>query len=259
MTILDLADSCHPRLSHNEAKRIAFASLRKLRSLPWQTYELEPAELAKLRPLFQAAAEAKAKGPEFPGLLPEPAPQVFIFDKWRVRVSLRSARPWFVARDILEALGYDLSNVGNKIAHVPEKWRGSYPIATPSGEQNMLILSLEGLFHFLNRSDKPAAQPFQEWVNGEVLVSIHEKGEYHLPGTEKPKAEPKRPAPRLPAGVQLRELRLMAKEGFISAKQIQRLLGVEELIRISGPAEEPLSVEEAEERFRALRDKVGAK
>ncbi|MDD4933702.1 MAG: Bro-N domain-containing protein [Methylacidiphilaceae bacterium] len=255
MTILDLAESCHPRLSHNEAKRIAFEKVSRLRACDWRVAELEPCEVAKLRLLFQAAAELKAKGPELPGLTPGPAPQVFLFDKWRVRVAVKEGRPWFVARDVLEALGYDLSNIGNKINHVPENWRGRYPIATPSAEQEMLILSLEGLFYFLNRSDKPAAKPFQEWVNGEVLVSIHETGAYKVPGADKPK---KPAAPKLPAGVQLKELRLMGKEGILSARQIQRLLGVEEILRIAGPEEPPLSLEEAEARFKELRGKVGA-
>jgi prophage antirepressor-like protein len=254
MTILDLADSCRPRLSHNEAKRIAFCALKKLRSLPWQTYELESAELAKLRPLFQAAAEEKAKGPELPGLSTGPAPQVFLFDKWRVRVLLIEGSPWFVAKDVLEAIGYAWNGTRN-IEHVPAKWRGVESVSTPSGIQPMAIFSLPGLFHFLNRSDKPAVLPFQEWVNGEVLVSIHETGEYKAPGADKPK---KPAALRLPAGVQLKELRLMCKDGVLTARQIQRLLGVEDPLVIT--IEEPVaSLAEAEEKFRAIRDRVGAR
>jgi prophage antirepressor-like protein len=253
MTILDLADSCRPRLSHNEAKRIAFCALKKLRSLPWQTYELESAELAKLRPLFQAAAEAKAKGPEFPGLMPDPAPQVYLFDRWRIRIAIKEGKPWFIAKDVAEALGYSWNGAA-RIDHVPAKWRGATSVVTPSGSQDMAILSLEGLFYFLNRSDKPAAKPFQEWVNGEVLVSIHETGEYMAPGADKPK---KPAALKLPAGAQLRELRMLGEKGLISARQIQRLLGVEEppILTIE---EKPLSALEAEAAFKRLHQTVGA-
>ena len=50
----------------------------------------------------------------------------------------------------------------NLLGHIREEWKGAGRVGTPGGEQNLLILSLPGLFFFLNRSDKPAALPFQE-------------------------------------------------------------------------------------------------
>ena len=247
MTILDLADSCRPRLSHSEAKRIAFEKVPRLRACDWRIAELEPPELFKLRGPFQVAAEAKAKGPDLPGLEPGALPQVYIFGKWRVRVALRDGKPWFVARDVAEALEYPRFD-SNLISHVPEKWKGTNPIRTPGGEQHMLVLSLEGLFHFLNRSDKPAAQPFQEWVNGEVLVSIHETGGYQVPAA-KP-STPARPATaRLPCGAQLHELRMIY--GNAAAKRLDYLIGYE--VRV-GPVDEKAPLSIAEPAFRALRD-----
>ncbi len=46
-----------------------------------------------------------------------------------------------MCRILLTALGYDTTNTGDRIKHVPIEWRGSVSIATPSGNQDMLILS----------------------------------------------------------------------------------------------------------------------
>ena len=64
---------------------------------------------------------------------------------------------------------------------VPEEWRGVDRIPTPSGDQEMAVLTEPGLFFFLNRSDKAAALPFQKWIAGEVLPSIRKTGSYVAP------------------------------------------------------------------------------
>ena len=61
---------------------------------------------------------------------------------------------------------------------VPEEWKGSNPITTLGGEQEMLIISEQGLYFFLGRSDKPVALPFQKWLAGDVIPSIRKHGLY---------------------------------------------------------------------------------
>lgn len=71
--------------------------------------------------------------------------------------------PRWVAKDVALALGYKIpSGAGKIIVHVPEEWRGVDRIPTPSGEQEMAVLSEQGLYFFLGRSDKPKALPFQK-------------------------------------------------------------------------------------------------
>ena len=94
-----------------------------------------------------------------------------------VRVVEKDGDPWFVAKDVCEALGYQW-NGAPRIAHVPDEWRGATSVVTPSGEQEMLTLSEQGLYFFLGRSDKPAALPFQKWLAGDVLPSIRKTGSY---------------------------------------------------------------------------------
>ncbi len=84
--------------------------------------------------------------------------------------------PWFVAKDVCLALEYQWHH--NLLSHVPDEWKGSNPITTPGGVQEMLTLSEPGLYFFVNRSDKPLALPFQKWVAGEVLPAIRQTGGY---------------------------------------------------------------------------------
>jgi prophage antirepressor-like protein len=106
----------------------------------------------------------------------------FAFEDHLIRV-LRdeNGEPLFVAKDVARALGYEWNGMKN-IQHVPEEWRGVESVSTPSGEQQMLTLSEQGLYFFLARSDKPRALPFQKWLAGEVLPSLRKTGSYTLPG-----------------------------------------------------------------------------
>lgn len=102
----------------------------------------------------------------------------FAFDERAVRVlPTNSGSFQVVAKDVADALGYNW-NGAQRIAHVPEEWRGVTSVVTPSGDQEMLILTEEGLYFFLARSDKPKARPFQMWLAGEVLPSIRKNGHY---------------------------------------------------------------------------------
>mgnify|MGYP004520070133 CR=1 FL=1 len=86
---------------------------------------------------------------------------------------------WFVAKDILIALGYaENSNPAKVMQAIPDEWKGVKQIHTPGGMQKVLTLKEQGLYFFLGRSDKPKALPFQKWVAGDVIVSIRKTGSY---------------------------------------------------------------------------------
>jgi prophage antirepressor-like protein len=108
------------------------------------------------------------------------------FEHKPVRMVMIDGQPWFVAKDVAARLGYSeesLATVNKIVACVPEEWRGRKPIPTLGGPQDMAILSEQGLYFFLARSDKPAALPFQKWIAGEVLPSIRKTGAYFIPTT----------------------------------------------------------------------------
>lgn len=98
-----------------------------------------------------------------------------------VRIVERNDEPWFVAKDVAKALGYpenSLRQLNNLFQSVPDEWKGRNPIMTLGGEQEMLIISEQGLYFFLSRSDKPVALPFQKWMAGDVIPSIRKHGLY---------------------------------------------------------------------------------
>ena len=109
--------------------------------------------------------------------------QIFTKDSFSVRtIQDDNGVIWFVAKDVAQALEYGLDGgTGKYFAHVPEIWKGGKRISTPSGEQEMLCLTEQGLYFFLGRSDKPKALPYQIWIAGDVVPSIRETGFYATP------------------------------------------------------------------------------
>ena len=151
--------------------------------------------------------------------------QPFAFEDHLVRTIMDDGgEPWFVAKDVALALGYQWNGFKN-IQHIPEEWRGVESVSTPSGEQEMLTLSEQGLYFFVARSDKPAALPFQRWLAGEVLPSLRRTGSYVL--TEQDKAV----GPQVPAwlGALTRVQRLHCLRLAVQARQQEEPGNVEEI------------------------------
>lgn len=107
----------------------------------------------------------------------------FSFENREIRVITIDGEPWFVAKDVAEALEYsDSSNPSRLFSHVPDEWKGMNLIHTPGGTQEMLTLSESGFYFFCGRSDKPKALPFQKWAAGEVFPTIRKTGSYTAQG-----------------------------------------------------------------------------
>lgn len=117
----------------------------------------------------------------------------FSFESSSIRVITHADGNWsVVAKDVCDALGYaesTISNIEKTIAHVPDEWKGRYPIPTLGGTQQLWCLAEPGLYFFLGRSDKPKALPFQKWIFGDVAPSIRKTGSYAMPDTQ-PAADP---------------------------------------------------------------------
>ena len=105
----------------------------------------------------------------------------FNFQTNAVRTIAENGEIWFVAKDISKALDYSQSSTAAVIFQsVPDEWKGIKPIDTLGGRQKLLMISEQGLYFFLGRSDKPKALPFQKWLAGEVLPSIRKTGSYSV-------------------------------------------------------------------------------
>ena len=101
-----------------------------------------------------------------------------------VRVLPKNGEPWFVAKDLATCLDYSKSSitqVTNLFAIVPKQWKHIEEVSTSGGKQKLLLISEQGMYFFVCRSDKPKALPFQMWLAGEVLPSIRKTGSYTIP------------------------------------------------------------------------------
>lgn len=148
--------------------------------------------------------------------------QIFNFQDAQVRTAIIDGEPYFVAQDVAKVLGYSatsLKSIAKVIAHVPTEWRGMNRIHTPSGEQEMLTLSEQGMYFFLGRSDKPLALPLQKFVAGEVLPAIRKTGSYSVAPRE-PISDIDRLIPAIASG--MGEIRTVVEA------QATRLAAVEE-------------------------------
>lgn len=91
-----------------------------------------------------------------------------------VRAMLRDDGPWFVAADVCAAL--DLTTEQTRRLDDDEK--GLHSTQTPSGVQQMTVISESGLYSLILGSRKPEAKPFKRWVTSEVLPQIRKTGAY---------------------------------------------------------------------------------
>lgn len=98
-----------------------------------------------------------------------------------IRTVTIDGEPWFVGKDIAEALGY--SNSRDALAkRVDAEDKGVANCDTPSGIQNMTIINESGLYSLILSSKLPNAKKFKRWVTSEVLPAIRKTGHYEAPG-----------------------------------------------------------------------------
>jgi len=106
----------------------------------------------------------------------------FQFGRHSVRVIIRDDDPWFVAKDVCDALGY-MNSRGALADHLDPDEKGVVNADTLGGQQKMQVINESGLYALVLRSRKPQARQFAKWVTGEVLPSIRKSGSYRKPGT----------------------------------------------------------------------------
>lgn len=102
-----------------------------------------------------------------------------------VRTVVVDGEPWFVGKDVAEALGY--SNTRDALTrHVDDEDKSTVVLHDgTSGNPNMVIINESGVYTLIFGSKLPNAKKFKHWVTSEVLPSIRKTGSYNLPGTYK--------------------------------------------------------------------------
>lgn len=95
----------------------------------------------------------------------------------KVRVVSVKERPWFVGRDVAEALGY-VETAKAIRERVDEDDRGVSVLDTPGGKQKITLINESGLYSLILSSKLPSAKRFKHWVTSEVLPAIRQTGGY---------------------------------------------------------------------------------
>ena len=94
-----------------------------------------------------------------------------------IRAIEKDGEPWFVGKDVAEALGYK-DTVNALKAHVDEEDKAGWQITTQFGNKKAVIINESGLYSLVLSSKLPSAKKFKHWVTAEVLPSIRRHGAY---------------------------------------------------------------------------------
>ena len=108
--------------------------------------------------------------------------KIFENDRFgEVRVAGTSENPLFCLADVCRVL--EIKNVSDCKSRLDQ--RGVVLTDTPTYNQHgaeviqqLVFINEKNLYKVIMRSDKPQAEPFQDWVCGEVLPSIRKHGAY---------------------------------------------------------------------------------
>ena len=110
----------------------------------------------------------------------ENKPQIFNSEEFgSIRTLTINGDPYFVGKDVAEALGYTAPR--NAIAkHVDEEDKKDAPIqCSLGGTQLMTVINESGLYSLILSSKLPTAKKFKRWVTAEVLPAIRKHGSYN--------------------------------------------------------------------------------
>lgn len=98
-----------------------------------------------------------------------------------VRTLMVNNEPWFVGKDVAEALGYK-DTVNALKSHVDEEDKAGWQITTQFGNKEAVIINESGLYSLVLSSKLPTAKQFKRWVTHEVIPSIRKHGMYATDG-----------------------------------------------------------------------------
>ena len=110
--------------------------------------------------------------------------KLFENPQFRVRVIMRCAEPWFVAKDACDCLTLTDTNKACQNLDEDEKQVVTRDfdseLFSESKAQAITLVSESGLYTLIMRSNKPEAKVFRKWVTSEVLPSIRKTGSYSV-------------------------------------------------------------------------------
>lgn len=97
-----------------------------------------------------------------------------------IRTLQIDGEPWFVGKDIANALGYKNSTIA-LVDNVDAEDKGVTKVSTLGGMQDATIINESGLYSLVFGSRLEGAKRFKHWVTSEVIPQIRKTGTYNLP------------------------------------------------------------------------------
>ncbi|MBS1690759.1 MAG: Bro-N domain-containing protein [Actinobacteria bacterium] len=106
-----------------------------------------------------------------------------------VRVVTIDGEPWFVAKDVANAVG--IADAAQAVRYLDDDERQSINTAgtslfTGQGTPVTSVINESGLYSLILRSRKPEAKAFKKWVTSVVLPTIRKTGAYVDPSQVTP-------------------------------------------------------------------------
>lgn len=96
-----------------------------------------------------------------------------------IRTIDRDGEPWFVLRDVCDALG--ITRAKDVFDRIDDDEGDFTSIIDNKGRaQKTSIINESGLYSVIMRSNKPEAKRFRKWVTSEVLPAIRKTGRYEV-------------------------------------------------------------------------------
>lgn len=113
----------------------------------------------------------------------------FNFENSAIRIIAINSEPWFIAKDVCDAIGID--NNRKALLALDDDEKGVTLSNTLGGQQEMNIVSESGMYTLILRcreAVKKGSLPhrFRKWVTAEVLPQIRKTGNYTKPVEQEP-------------------------------------------------------------------------
>ena len=113
--------------------------------------------------------------------------QTFNFENQQVRILEIESEPYFVGKDVAEALGYELARKAildhvdsedKQLLSKNETFQNGTLENVPN--RGIIIINESGLYSLILSSKLPKAKEFKRWVTSDILPSIRKTGSYSV-------------------------------------------------------------------------------
>lgn len=104
-------------------------------------------------------------------------------DFGQVRTVIIDEVPWFVAKDVCDALSIATNHVRESLDEDEVSNLRITEIGPEFGGKAPLIVSEAGLYSLILKSRKPEARAFKRWITHDVIPAIRKTGGYQVPQT----------------------------------------------------------------------------